>query len=210
MKTRQAKARLAQRQAASRDALMAGAKRVALRAGIEGFTLDAVAAECGVTKQGLLYHFASKDELVFEIFLAEWTRAADAIAEAVERSSGAAGALEAIVTSYVLHFAPQLELFRLVTQEVQRYDARVATPARLGRIRPTNDRMYAAAEARLKKARLPKGSSPRRLAFCAHVAAMGILAMKALTERFGDPLLHGDRDLIAEMSRVFASAVEER
>jgi AcrR family transcriptional regulator len=48
----------------SRERLMAAAVQVALREGISAMTLDAVAKEAGVSKGGLLYHFASKDELL--------------------------------------------------------------------------------------------------------------------------------------------------
>jgi AcrR family transcriptional regulator len=48
----------------SRERLMVAAVQVALRDGISAMTLEAVAKEAGVSKGGLLYHFASKDELI--------------------------------------------------------------------------------------------------------------------------------------------------
>ncbi|MCC6808983.1 MAG: TetR/AcrR family transcriptional regulator [Deltaproteobacteria bacterium] len=202
------KTRIARRRQSSRDELVVAAKQVALRKGMDGFTLDAVAKECGVTKQGLLYHFASKDELVFEVFMSEWERAANVVAAAVEETKDGAGALAAMITSFVAHFAPAMELFRLITQEVQRYDPKAMTRERFLRLRPINDRLYGGAEARLAggKKRLKKGLSPRRLAFSAHLAAMGILGMKALVERFDDPLLYGNDELVSEMCRVFSAA----
>ncbi len=48
----------------SRERILASSVRVALRDGVSAMTLDAVAREAGVSKGGLLYHFASKDELI--------------------------------------------------------------------------------------------------------------------------------------------------
>jgi AcrR family transcriptional regulator len=46
------------------DKLLDAAQAVVARQGIASLTLDAVAAEAGVSKGGLLYHFPSKDRLV--------------------------------------------------------------------------------------------------------------------------------------------------
>jgi AcrR family transcriptional regulator len=48
----------------SRDRILAASVQVALREGVSAMTLDAVAKEAGISKGGLLYHFASKDELL--------------------------------------------------------------------------------------------------------------------------------------------------
>lgn len=47
-----------------RHALLDAAETVVVRQGIASLTLDAVAAEAGVSKGGLLHHFRSKDRLV--------------------------------------------------------------------------------------------------------------------------------------------------
>ncbi len=46
------------------DTLLDAAERVVVRQGIANLTLDAVAAEAGLSKGGLLHHFPSKDRLV--------------------------------------------------------------------------------------------------------------------------------------------------
>ncbi|SCD84639.1 transcriptional regulator, TetR family, partial [Streptomyces sp. Termitarium-T10T-6] len=43
------------------------ATRVVQREGVKSVTFDSVAAEAGLTKGGLLYHFASRDDLVLAI-----------------------------------------------------------------------------------------------------------------------------------------------
>lgn len=48
----------------TRRTLLEAACRLIARAGVTGLTLEAVAAEAGVSKGGLLYHFPGKQELV--------------------------------------------------------------------------------------------------------------------------------------------------
>jgi AcrR family transcriptional regulator len=50
--------------ASSRERLLAAAVQVAIRDGVLATTLEAVAKEAGVSKGGLLHHFASKDDLI--------------------------------------------------------------------------------------------------------------------------------------------------
>ncbi|MGW6459441.1 TetR/AcrR family transcriptional regulator [Streptomyces sp. NPDC055078] len=47
-----------------RTQILEAARRVVEREGIKGVTFDSVAAEAGLTKGGLLYHFASREDLV--------------------------------------------------------------------------------------------------------------------------------------------------
>lgn len=47
-----------------RDALLDAAETVAAKEGIARLTFDAVAAEAGVSKGGLLHHFTNKDQLI--------------------------------------------------------------------------------------------------------------------------------------------------
>ena len=48
----------------ARESLLEAAHGWVLENGTAGFTLDAVAQRAGVSKGGLLYHFASKDALL--------------------------------------------------------------------------------------------------------------------------------------------------
>jgi AcrR family transcriptional regulator len=77
----------------TRARLLDAAVAVVRRDGAQSLTLDAVAAQAGVSKGGLLYHFKSKRELLegmVERWLAEWQ-------EQIDRESGDAGFL----TGYV-------------------------------------------------------------------------------------------------------------
>jgi AcrR family transcriptional regulator len=57
--------------ARTKDRLLDAAGAVVRRDGPQALTLDAVAAEAGVSKGGLLYHYGSKRELV-EALVARW------------------------------------------------------------------------------------------------------------------------------------------
>jgi AcrR family transcriptional regulator len=92
-----------------RTALLDAALTVVRRDGAAALTLDAVAAEAGVSKGGLLYHFASKRELL-DALVARWlddfdrdieTETGNFAARYVRASNGAkaeeAGLLAALV-----------------------------------------------------------------------------------------------------------------
>src|SRR3954465_8010172 len=67
--------------ALTRNRLLDAAAAVVRRDGAQALTLDAVAAEAGVSKGGLLYHFKTKRDLVqamIERWLAEFQRDIDA------------------------------------------------------------------------------------------------------------------------------------
>src|SRR5262245_4892387 len=71
--------------ASNREMILEAAIRVASRDGLLAMTLDGVAREAGVSKGGLVYHFASKDALVtamLEHFAQKKERAIEALAGA--------------------------------------------------------------------------------------------------------------------------------
>lgn len=71
---------MGRRQTIDRGALLDAAERVVLRDGAAHLTIDAVAAEAGVSKGGVLYAFASKDALI-DAMLARVYAAFDRIAD---------------------------------------------------------------------------------------------------------------------------------
>lgn len=198
--------------ATTRQSILQGAEAVLLRDGLDALTLDAIAAELGLTKQGLYYHYASKEALLAELALQEWTAAADAVQATTEAAADAGDALEALVRSYVGRYAGRLPMFRLATQGAQ------LSPlaARLGReqleaIRPLNDRMYGPTERKLREAQLAGQADPsldpRRLAFVAHTSAMGLLTMQLMVSAIDDPLRHGEQALVDDLCRSLRAAV---
>ena len=198
------------RRTGSRREILDAARTVLARVGVPGLTQEAVARELGVTKQALYHYFPSKNALLFEVVLEEHAAAAEAVHTACARAPDGPSALEALIRATVAHFAGRLDAFRLITQQVQFVDAERMDPETLARLRPLNDRSYGVAEEKLRAdwrgARGGKRGDARRLVFTAHLAAMGLLTMKALVERFEDPLRHRDDELVAELCGVFRQA----
>jgi AcrR family transcriptional regulator len=198
--------------ALTRQSILGAAEVALLRDGLDALTLDAIAAELGLTKQGLYYHYASKEALLAELALQEWTAAADTVHAATTAATRAEDALEALVRSYIGRYAGRLQMFRLATQGAQ------LSPlaARLGQqqlaaIRPLNDRMYGPTEQRLRQAqaagRADPALDPRRLTFVAHSSAMGLLSMQLMVSTVQDPLRHTERALVDELCRALRAAV---
>ncbi len=198
--------------ALTRQSILQAAETVLLREGLDALTLDAIAAELGLTKQGLYYHYPSKEALLAELALQEWTAVADAVHAATAAAPNAADALEALVRRYMARYAQRLPMFRLATQG-SLLSPLAASLARqqLERIRPLNDRMYGPTERLLRAAqradRADKGLDPRRLAFLAHTSAMGLLTMHLMVSSVDDPLRHAPKALVDELCRALRAAV---
>ena len=52
-----------------RDQILNAAIRVVERTGVTGVTFDAVAAEAGITRGGLMYHFRSREALLHDLMI---------------------------------------------------------------------------------------------------------------------------------------------
>ncbi len=91
----------------TRRELLAAAARVIQNEGVAALTLDAVAREAGVSKGGLLYHFASKDALIEGMVAASLDMFDEDIARRHAEDAGPGGWLRAYVAST---FAPDTEL----------------------------------------------------------------------------------------------------
>lgn len=72
----------------TRNAILDAANRVLIEKGAECFTLESVAAEAGVSKGGLLYHYRSKNELITGMMARSIDRVDAALAEELERADG--------------------------------------------------------------------------------------------------------------------------
>jgi len=76
-----------------RDRLLDAAETVIQRDGIASFTLDAVAAEAGVSKGGLLHHYPSKERLIETLVarsIENWRTDCDAAIDAEPEGPGRA------------------------------------------------------------------------------------------------------------------------
>jgi AcrR family transcriptional regulator len=204
-------ARIERRRDQTRAEILDTARDVVLRSGVAGFTLAAVAEELALTKPALYYYFDSKEALLFELVLREWLEAASEVQAAVERTDTGADAVERLMRTVFDRYRDRLELFMLYFKMGPGGDFQGIIGAKeLERIRPINDMFYGGAEARLRADQrsggFPKKRDPRRFAFTAHTAVIGLLNMKAITASANDPLIHSDGDLIDDLCTTFRDA----
>ena len=197
----------------SRSEIVEAARRVFLRRGLANTTLDAVAAEVGLTKAALYYYFPSKDALLFEVVYPAFEGQSCAIQAAVRDAKGGGDALRAIIRETVHWFAPRLDDFRLafMHNQVAGPEGVKASSESLARFRPLNEIAFADATQKLVDDRLAgevgrADVDPRLMAFLANLAALGILTMKGMVEAAGDPLLYTDDQLIDALARIFEAA----
>lgn len=204
------RARQQRRRDRSREDILAAARVVLLRDGIATVTLEAVAREAGMSKTGLYYYFASKEQLVFELMFRVWESQGERIRDAVDVVDTGPASLAAIIRNTVEMFAPQMDDFRLafLFGQISSSARMLVSPEQFERIRPLNNMLFSGATQKLAAEDRGSVVEPRLLAFLAYVSALGLLTMKGLVESQGDPLLYSDEQLIEGLSKVFAKAAE--
>jgi AcrR family transcriptional regulator len=204
-------ARSERRRNQTRAEILDTAREVVLRSGLAGFTLADVADELGLTKPALYYYFDSKETLLFELLLREWVEASTEVQAAVEGAKSGVDAVERLMRTVFDRYRDRLELFVLFFKMGPGGDFEgVIGPRELERIRPINDMLYGGAEALLRADQgtggFPKRRDPRRFAFTAHMAVIGLLNMMAIAAAAKDPLIHSDDDLITDLCTTFRDA----
>lgn len=205
-------ARSERRRKQTRAEILEVARERIVKDGFARFTIAAVTSELGLTKPALYYYFPSKEALVFEVFLAEMLEAATEVEAAVAQTTSGADAVEALMRTYFDRYRDNLALFTLTynPSSIPPEYSDIVGPEELARIRPLNDMTYGGAEKRLaadqKTGLFPKARNPRRFAFTAHMAVVGLLNTKAMVESSNDPLIHSDDDLIDDVVQTFRDA----
>ena len=204
-------ARNERRRNQTRAEILDTARDAVLRSGLASFTLSAVADELALTKPALYYYFDSKEALLFELLLREWVESATEVQAAVEETESGADAVEQLMRTVFNRYRDRLELFVLFFKMGPGGEFEgIIGPKELERIRPINDMLYGGAEARLRADQrnggFPKKRDPRRYAFTAHMAVIGLLNMKAIAASAKDPLIHSDEDMIDDMCTTFRVA----
>ena len=204
-------ARNERRRDQTRAEILDTAREAVLQTGLANFNLAAVADELGLTKPALYYYFDSKEALLFELLLREWFELGAEVQTAVDASESGADAVEQLMRTVCDRYRYRLELFMLFYKMGPGGGFEgIIGPAELERIRPVNDLLYAGAESRLRADQrtggFPKMRDPRRFAFTAHMAVIGLLNMKAIAASANDPLIHSDDDLIDDLCTTFRDA----
>jgi len=205
-------ARNERRREQTRVEILDTTRDIVLGSGLAGFTLKAVADELALTKPALYYYFDSKEALLFELLLREWVEAASEVNAAVDETDSGADAVEVLMRTVFDRYRDRLELFVLFFKMGPGGDFDgIIGPEGLERIRPINDHFYGGAEVRLRAdqrtGNFPITRDPRRFAFTAHMAVIGLLNMKAIAASAADPLIHTDDDLIDDLCTTFKDAM---
>ena len=122
-----------------------------------------------------------------------------------------ADAVEQRVRTVFDRYRNRLEIFVLFFKRGPGGDFEgIIGPKELERIRPINEMLYGGAEARLRADQrtggFPATRDPRRFAFTAHMAVIGLLNMKAIAASAKDPLIHSDEDMIDDLCTTFRDA----
>lgn len=198
------------RLAGSREEIFEATRTVLRRDGFEKLTLELVAGELGISKQALYYYFPSRAALVAELMIEELFASSNAMHRATAVAPDGAAAIEALIRTYAEYFLPKLDLHRLMTSQAPDTMDLKASPEHLAKIRPCNDLMYGEVEAKLlADAGKRRDKRARRLAFTAHLSVMGMISMRAMTDKLQDPLIHSDAELVDELCRTFRAAAAE-
>ena len=204
-------ARNERRRDQTRAEILDTAREAVLRSGLASFTFAAVADELALTKPALYYYFDSKEALLFELLLREWLELAAEVQAAVDETESGADAVEQLMRTVFNRYRDHLEIFMLFHKMGPGGGFEgVMGPEELERIRPVNGILYGGAESRLRADQrtggFPKKRDPRRFAFTAHMAVIGLLNMKAIVASAKDPLIHSDDDLIDDLCTTFRDA----
>jgi AcrR family transcriptional regulator len=204
-------ARIERRRDQTRAEILDTARDVILGSGLAGFTLAEVAEELALTKPALYYYFDSKESLLFEVLLREWVESATEVQAAIQKTESGIDAVEQLMRTVFDRYRDRLELFMLHYKLGRGGEFEdLVGPEALDRIHPINDMYYGGAEARLRSDQrtgaFPTSRDPRRFAFTAHMAVIGLLDMKAIAMSAQDPLLHSDEDLIDDLCTTFRDA----
>jgi len=207
------KARNERRRNQTRAEILDTARDIVLRSGLAGFKLSAVADELGLTKPALYYYFTSKEAVLFELLLREWVESASEVEAAVEETESGSDAVEQLMRTVFNRYRDRLEIFVLFFKMGPGGDFEgIIGAEELERIRPINDMLYGGAEERLRVDQrigaFPKKRDPRRFAFTAHMAVIGLLNMKAIAASADDPLIHSDEDLMNDLCTTFRDAAQ--
>lgn len=141
------------------------------RAGYEVTSLDALAAELGVTKQTILYYFPTKEKLLEQVVISSATELTEALDSAIEGSESAWEHVEAVVRTVFRLAVRRPELLGLL-REVSRLGPPAATWL-TSQLEPQVERAVAFLEGEMAAGRI-RHSDARLLLVSAYSTVIGV------------------------------------
>jgi len=139
--------------------------------GYDGTSLDEVAAEVGVTKQAILYHFPTKEELLRASIDVAVDELGTALGRAAQSAGGGFGRIEALVRATFSLAARRPEVLGLVRAITRQGGAASAELA--GRMSAMLDEAVAFIEAEMDAGRF-RPLEPRMLLLAVYSAVVGV------------------------------------
>ena len=151
--------------------------------GYDATSLDALAAGLGITKQSILYYFASKEALLQAVIDRSAIELADALEAAIAGAGPGFARIEAVVRSVFRLAARRPELLGLV-REVSRLGPPAATRL-MGALDPLVGRAAAFLEAEMDAGTMRR-QEPRLLLLAAYSTVIGMATEVELLRALGE------------------------
>ena len=167
--------------------------------GYEATSLDALASGLGITKQSILYHFASKESLLEAVIDRSAIELADALEAAITGAGPGFARIEAIVRSVFRLAARRPELLNFV-REVSRLGPPAATRL-MGQLDPLIGRAEAFLEAEMDAGTMRR-QEPRLLLLAAYSTVIGMATEVELLRALGEE--PGLRSLVRRRAELLA------
>ena len=167
--------------------------------GYEATSLDSLAATLGLTKQSILYHFASKEALLEALIDRSAVELADALEDAIANAGPGFARVEAVVRSVFRLAARRPELLNFV-REVSRLGPPAATRL-MAELDPLIARASAFLEAEMEAGNMRR-QEPRLLLLAAYSTVIGMATEVEVLRAFGEE--PGLRSLVRRRSELIA------
>lgn len=101
-----------------REAIVARAARLFATAGFAGTSVSDLAAECETSKSLIYHYYPSKEDILFAVMASHIDQLVQDVAEAGDRSIGAAVRLRALVHSFMGHYAGAADRQKVLLNEL--------------------------------------------------------------------------------------------
>lgn len=183
----------------TKERILTISREILIESGPAVLTFDAIAKRLGITRQAVIYWFASK-QLLLRALVLPWIRAeTDTVIEAIASANSTQTTVESAVQALLRFHLQDLDRFRQMYLGIQ-LDAK---PSKLIEretlkrdIHPVTSKMYESLARSLSAGSDFNGSvTARQAAVSLHFSVLGHCMMIALSEAIEDPLAHSTSNL---------------